>query len=86
MEHLEWVEARQKAQIEVDAPPVNKHAKRKTLEPKFKTMAEVLGLNVGQEDDIGEGAVTLSRDEIRARADELLRDPEARKAFFDERG
>jgi len=71
------------AQIEVDAPPKAKNAKAKILVPKFASMVEVLAMDGDDhEDTSGQGHTTLSRESIKARAEELLRDPEARKAFF----
>jgi hypothetical protein len=88
LHHLEWVEARQQAQDLVDAESPGPKAKPTTIVPRYKTFEEVLALD-GQDDDIrvdeatgAERRSSLSRDQIRERADELLRDPKARERFF----
>lgn len=87
LNHLEWVESRQQAQDLVDAERHDPKAKPKTLVPRFKTFEEILALDVEDDgiavDDAGpEGRSTLTRDQIRERADELLRDPKARERFY----
>jgi hypothetical protein len=84
LDHLEWIEARQKAQEEVEVPPRAKSKRQTTWVPKYKTIEEVLALDVDDEPDpqTGEGPATLSRSEIADRADLLLRDREAYKAFI----
>lgn len=85
MDQLHWVERRKQETEEADAPPRNKNARPKIQVPVYKTLEEVLALDIDGIEDSQESQgkrLTLTRKEIEDQAKTLMRDPDAYAAFL----
>jgi hypothetical protein len=85
LDHIEWVENREKAQVKVEAEP-NRSRKHYTYEPEFKTVEALLALDAIENDTdtpVWLGRSTLTPSEVKRMADEALKDPEARRRLYE---